>query len=474
MKARIDPEDSCHETERTEDDSDALLEDEEQECYRIREVGREERMSLLLPSSSPPPPPPPPSSSSDDDDDDAELLDVEDGNSAISTAEGKRRPQSRSAGMVVMTTIVMTILLLGIFLTKRSTSETGHTQDIKAQKDTSRMDPITFPASLAPPTTSGQTSTAAQTTSPLASETTAKSNVKQPDLAIVTATSINYHNALGHMLQTLIEQEYADPLYIYFMLDPVTERGRRKELDDIIQQYDQALQETSLNYHIMPLYESKHYLKSYCFKPQVIQDFLAQCRSPNTDMVLPRTLMWSDTSVRFNENPTHWAQNMLRDDIAVATHTGHMGMGENTHPDMWAWFNRSMEEFAQYKELAATYEILNLETPGNLVEKEILEPWFACSAPDACLVCMAPEGSSKHHSPEVSSKGPPSTTYVAHRQDQSAYSILVYDFIRRHSKGEKGTEVAINNPKYLWGSVDRGGKKEEFSASDLGTSVDDP
>ena len=72
----------------------------------------------------------------------------------------------------------------------------------------------------------------------------------------------------------------------------------------------------------------------------------------------------------------------------------------------------------------------------------VLQPWFDCAR--ACTTCMAPIGSHKREPNGLLIKGPPSTTYVSHRQDQSVLGLLVYDWLLN-----QGGSVRLNDRKYI-------------------------
>ena len=210
------------------------------------------------------------------------------------------------------------------------------------------------------------------------------------------------------------------------------------------------LSQTLLNFHLVP-YEATEPYRTYCFKGRILQHLQQQLWKQQGSSPPPaKTLMWADTSIRFGNNPVVWARRMLNDHVAVATHTGALGRGENTAPAMWRHLEQNVTNFAKWRELASGYWMVNLVAASDTVWPDIVQPWIACSLGTACRTCMAPPGSFKKIPNDRQIQGPPSTTFLAHRQDQSAWSILVYDFVRK----KKGN-IAINDVRYLNVSVVR-------------------
>ena len=114
---------------------------------------------------------------------------------------------------------------------------------------------------------------------------------------------------------------------------------------------------------------------------------------------------------------------MIRDGVDWAGKMGEMGMGENTHEDTYRYFNISRTKFKEMHSILGGVWLANLER--KVVIDHILQPWLDCGI-HACYTCMAPPGSTKALPDGMSIQGPPSTTYLAHRQDQSVLSLLVY------------------------------------------------
>jgi ferredoxin len=71
-------------------------------------------------------------------------------------------------------------------------------------------------------------------------------------------------------------------------------------------------------------------------------------------------------------------------------------------------------------ELAASTFLVNLARKQGM--EHILWPYINCGVRE-CHTCMAPVGSSKNIYNSTNILGPPSTKYLAHRQDQSVLSL---------------------------------------------------
>ena len=260
------------------------------------------------------------------------------------------------------------------------------------------------------------------------------------EIAIVTAFSMRFALWSINMFRSLMYYKYKGPIVIYFMIDPLRERDQWDEYNKMMEDLQRDLAQTELTFFLRPYNATESY-RTYCFKGRIVNQVIQEFGQP-------QTLMWADTSIRYHDDPAVWARRLIEDKMAAVAHTGALGMGENTHPDMWAYFGLNVSEFAQFRELESGYFILNFATAAN-VREEILDPWMTCAGDD-CLTCMCPPNSTKGIPPGVHWKGPPSTEYIAHRQDQSAFGVLVYDYLLRNEG-----KVSINLPYYMNVTVQR-------------------
>jgi hypothetical protein len=278
-------------------------------------------------------------------------------------------------------------------------------------------------------------------------ETSPTKSIKTPLLSVVTAFSSNHLMEGVLMLRSLIEQNYTGPIDVYLMQQP-----NETLPDEMRYELVEELQKSPLNANVIE-YEAAEAYITYCFKPKVIQDSLVRATKSNTR---PTVLMWADASTRFRENPEVWANAIQQDGVDFAGRTGRMGMSENTHFDTYKYFNMSQTEFKDKRELAANFFVVNLIRDGFV--SAVLQPWFDCA--HACTTCMAPVGSHKREENRPIIKGPPSTKYVSHRQDQSVLGLLVYDWLLK-----QGGSVRLDDQKYIHVFVRRG--KGAKSISDL-------
>jgi hypothetical protein len=104
---------------------------------------------------------------------------------------------------------------------------------------------------------------------------------------------------------------------------------------------------------------------------------------------------------------------------------GSLGMGVNTLQATYDFLNLDIHDFKNYTEVAATYFMMNLK---NTVAHRILDEWIDCAV-NHCQTCMAPSMKKKIKEGE---RRPPSTVNIAHRQDQSVLSLLVYQAISQN------------------------------------------
>lgn len=244
-----------------------------------------------------------------------------------------------------------------------------------------------------------------------------------PLFGLVTAFSSNHLYEGVSMLQSLRSVNFTAPFTIYLMREP------NETLSEEMMLLKEEVKKTTLQPTFVEFEVKLLPWKTYCFKPSVIQHYLANNR--------PKVFMWADTSTRFYDNPLPHAQHMLRDNVPFAGRTGvrqrAMGMGENTHPDTYRYFSLNRTIFRNETEVIASHFIINLM--NERVVHRILQPWLDCGV-NACYRCMAPPGSSKGRIQRRQIRGPPSMQVICHRQDQSVLGILVYRWLR--IDGEEG------------------------------------
>ena len=256
--------------------------------------------------------------------------------------------------------------------------------------------------------------------------------VADSDFAIVTAFSENHMYENLSMLRSLIRVNYTGPVAVYFI-------WRKYEVErnpELARKIAEQLAISPLNATLVE-FEVIEEIGTYCFKPQVMQHFLSRPHNRHT-----KILMWTDSAPRFRENPQKWAKNMWEDGVDFVGRTDSMGMGENTDPDTYHYLGLSRRDFKEYHEIHAQIFLINLAR--RAVRNRIFRKWVDCGT-RACTTCMSPPDSSKELSgPEL---GPPSTIYIAHRQDQSVLSLLVYDYKRKESAAN--IQLDKRNYRYL-------------------------
>jgi hypothetical protein len=217
------------------------------------------------------------------------------------------------------------------------------------------------------------------------------------------------------MIRSLIDVKYKGQFFVYLMYRPGEVLSNEMQHNLTRELLKSPLNTTIVHYEVTEKYGT------YCFKPKIIQDFITHATLSNTR---PRVLCWADTSVRFNSNPEQWATSILQDGMDFAGRMSAMGMGENTHVDTQRYLNISAAKYKHKREMCGCAWAMNLE--NKQLESRVLRPWVDCAA-RACQTCMAPLNSSKKAPEGVRFKGPPSTKYVAHRQDQSVLNLLVLE-----------------------------------------------
>merc|ERR1712157_113679 len=182
------------------------------------------------------------------------------------------------------------------------------------------------------------------------------------------------------------------------------------------------------------------YISTFCWKPLIVQNALELHHTNNNTTTT--VFMWSDSSTRFPQDPTIFANRMIQDSVDFAGRTSVLGMGENTHPDTYNYLNMSVENYKIYNEIAATHFLFRLSNDN--VSLQVLQQWFDCASLEHCQKCMAtdPDGPNKWFPKPI--KGPPSTKYLVPRQDQAVLSLLIYKQLR----AKKGN-LQINNKTYM-------------------------
>eukprot|EP00980_Cylindrotheca_fusiformis_P015285 scaffold4247_cov66-Cylindrotheca_fusiformis.AAC.26 len=268
----------------------------------------------------------------------------------------------------------------------------------------------------------------------------------KPLLTIVTGFSENHLMEGIGMLQTLIDAKYSGPLYIYLL------HGPSEPLSDAMKMnFTQLIKESPLQETIVEMEVEE--FSSYCFKPRIIQDYLALAAKTKPSSS-PQVLLWTDTSVIFASNPVEGAKRMVRDQIDFAARIGHMGMGENTDPRTYDYLNMTKTDFIHRRELAASAFMVNLERMQG--RELILTPYIDCGLRE-CHTCMAPVGTIKKIPEGMKFRGPPSSVYIAHRQDQSVLSLLAFQ-----CEDQKTCNISINEKYYLPRHRGRGAKMKAF------------
>lgn len=246
-------------------------------------------------------------------------------------------------------------------------------------------------------------------------------------LGIVTSFSTDHTAEHLEMVSSLSATGYEGELFIYFMHKAgELDKG---EVPDLIRRYELRLHEISLRARIFT-YEVHSDYETYCFKPSIVQDFLNHA---DVDV-----LMWSDSSTRFNGNPSNWAKNMLKDKINFVGREGAMGMSENTDPRTYKFLDVSPTKFRKRFEVQAGHWLAVINSD---VFDSVLRPWMDCGI-RYCQVCMSPVGSFRKLKRRQS--GPPSVDYIGHRQDQAVLSILLAEW---QSGG--GSLHLNNDPRYI-------------------------
>lgn len=255
---------------------------------------------------------------------------------------------------------------------------------------------------------------------------------QSPLVAVVTAFSSNHLMEGVQMIRSLVDVNYTGPFHVYLMYRPGEQLSNDMKVT-LTQELDKSpLNVTVVHYQVVEDYST------YCFKPQVIQDYLYHAALANAR---PKVLHWADTSIRFKSNPQEWARNILRDGMDFAGSSGSMGMAENTHIETQRYLNISATKYKDKREMLGGVWAMNLQRQG--VSKNVLTPWVDCAS-RACHACMSPLNSSRTSPKGTRYKGPPSTTYVAHRQDQSVLNLLVLE-----CETSRDCNVSVNDPRYL-------------------------
>eukprot|EP00980_Cylindrotheca_fusiformis_P015269 scaffold4247_cov66-Cylindrotheca_fusiformis.AAC.10 len=303
------------------------------------------------------------------------------------------------------------------FLPYSGLSKCGATSTISNKKDTSHQQ--------------------IDSSDPAASPTPAISNrttYHNPVVTIVTGFSSNHFMEGINMLQSLIDVQYSGPIYIYLLHRPDEPLS-----DAMTVNFRQLVKESPLQETIVEM-EVEEY-GSYCFKPRIIQDFLTLAAETKPTPSIPQVLLWADASIRFLESPAIGAHRMVRDQVDFASRSGGLGMGENTHQKTFDYLNMTKADFVHRHELGAFTFLVNLERTQGM--EHILRPYINCGLRE-CHTCMAPVGSTKLAPNGTIYHGPPSSDYIAHRQDQSVLSLLVF-----RSADKNTCNISIDDIDYV-------------------------
>jgi len=253
-----------------------------------------------------------------------------------------------------------------------------------------------------------------------------------PLMTVITAFSSNHLMEGVQMIRSLTDVKYTGPFFVYLMHRPGEVLPDEMRLTLTQELLKSPLNVTVVHYEVVEEYHT------YCFKPKVIQDYLTHAALTNQR---PKVLHWVDTSIRFNSNPVKWATAILRDGIDFAGSSGSMGMGENTHAETQRYLNISAVKYKHKREMLGGVWAMNLDRQGLV--SNVLTPWVDCAS-RACHACMSPLNSSRTAPKGTRYQGPPSTKYVAHRQDQSVLNLLVLQ-----CEASRVCNVRVSEPQYL-------------------------
>jgi len=338
-----------------------------------------------------------------------------------------------------------------------------------------------------------------------------RKNEPPPLVGVVSAFTDDHRLEAVNFVRSLISVGYDGPLTMYAMYKP-----GEPPPSTLLQwvEFRDAVAKSPLGPASEVIdYEVSSGFGSYCFKAEVLRDYLyrhssmssssisdngAANHGTRTHSLRPLTILWSDSSMRFTLNPAEGARRMLEDRVGLAGFTAKAALAAMTHPGTFTFLGLG-ESVDIYRNL--TEEIY----PGaggtcfhvNLMEKsmvrEVLEPFLNCGTRNCCT-CFAPPGSAKYHGTSskrgywrrfVDSKhnvvqsfctagnssgvtpSPPPRPYVYHRQDASVLSTLLYEWLEKGSiKGNRTASLMDHhNGIYLRGDVGRG--NDARSASDL-------
>ena len=264
-------------------------------------------------------------------------------------------------------------------------------------------------------------------------------------LLVITAFSQNHMLESVKLMKNLISNKYTGPLAIYLLKQPHETFSKV-----IAHTFPKLLQQSPLNVVSIQHMNATDHFRTYCFKSYVIQDALQRHD--------PDIIMWADTSVEFQKDPQLIADEMVTDGTQFLVPRGVLGMGQNTYNETAAWFGLDRLTFKERYELwaggwFATVKDQNAKGTPTPVFQEIIQPYMDCAI-NHCRECMAPGENLKSigigierlkkRGETVDRKGPPSTQFLAHRQDQSVLSLLAYKYLSSHPESQV---VKILKPK---------------------------
>jgi hypothetical protein len=119
------------------------------------------------------------------------------------------------------------------------------------------------------------------------------------------------------------------------------------------------------------------------------------------------------------------AKTTWKTSVGFSATQGSIGMGMNMLQATYDFLNLGIHDFKNYVEVAATYFMMNL---NNTAANRILDEWVDCAV-NHCQTCMAP---SMKKGVKGGDRNQPSAVNLAHRQDQSVLSLLVYQVINQN------------------------------------------
>eukprot|EP00980_Cylindrotheca_fusiformis_P030333 scaffold24661_cov132-Cylindrotheca_fusiformis.AAC.1 len=348
----------------------------------------------------------------------------------------------RRIALVLCGLLAASVCHLGVYQIRFSNYEAYSSADPTVVQTTAPFNPTASPATSLTVTSKVSRRTTAHHRTPVKIVNAKVSKRKtrphqKPLLTIVTGFSSDHFMEGIKMLQTLIDVKYFGPIYIYLL------HGHNEPLSTAMKEgFEQLMKESPFKETIVEM-EVEEY-ESYCFKPRIVQHVLtllaAEDRKASSRSRTPQVLLWSDSSTRFRLNPATGAKRMVRDQVDFVAVPGVMGMGENTHQQTYDYLNMTKADFVHRMELASGTYLVNLKRKHAL--EHILKPFIDCGLRD-CHTCMAPVGTRKRGNGRKI-QGPPSSDYIAHRQDQSVLSLLAYQ-----CEDRKACNISVGEKNYL-------------------------